>query len=360
MVIINLIDSFEVVNRGIWGSVLSTDSQLKKLGIVSEYWGPYIKELPEELSNVNVKFYSKILLKDLKIFLSYDKSLCVIHTHCSWGYNNRLAYLLKKRNFKWIFSPHGTLEPWALSQKSFKKEIYLKMIGNFMLSKCDVIRSVSNTENVNLKYIFPANCIVTIPNGIEPILELNKISGQRKSILFMGRLHKKKGLEELVLGWIKSNLYNSLDFELLISGTDDGELTKIMNLIKKNKINNIYYLGHITGTMKEEVLNRSDFFILPSHSEGLPTSVLEAISYGCLTIISKGCNFDDLTNEYIIKVEPSPDSITIVLNSLPSLDNLAFKEKTNKAKSYVDFKYSLDNIAHLHLELINSLLIQYE
>ncbi|MCB0751082.1 MAG: hypothetical protein KDC52_06380, partial [Ignavibacteriae bacterium] len=143
MKIINLIDNYNIINKGIWGSVLVLEEELTPLGIICEYWGPKILSLPEEFKNKEVLFFTRNLLKDLKKISENDISTTLIHSHSSWGYNNILAYFLSRKGYKWVFSPHGTLEPWALVQKQLKKKIYLNLIGNKIFSKANYIRAVS-------------------------------------------------------------------------------------------------------------------------------------------------------------------------------------------------------------------------
>lgn len=88
------------------------------------------------------------------------------------------------------------------------------------------------------------------------------------------------------------------NFRLLIGG--DGEIEKVQQYIKDNKLDNVAeYIGWVSGEEKIKLLNEVDVFILPSYNEGLPISVLEAMSYN-LPIISTtvGGIPEILKNEY--------------------------------------------------------------
>lgn len=95
---------------------------------------------------------------------------------------------------------------------------------------------------------------------------------------------KRKGIYDLldVLSEHREEFLNKLEF--LFGG--DGDVEQVQAIIKEQNLNNIAkYQGWVSGIKKERLLNQADAYILPSYNEGLPISVLEAMSYS-LPIIS--------------------------------------------------------------------------
>ncbi|MEJ0030745.1 MAG: glycosyltransferase [Bacteroidota bacterium] len=87
----------------------------------------------------------------------------------------------------------------------------------------------------------------------------------------------------MVEAWHAINSQNN-SVKLIIAGPDEGELKHIQHLIKGN----VEYAGAVYGDGKKKLLNEASYYLLPSYSEGFPTSVLEAMSYGQIPLISSG------------------------------------------------------------------------
>ena len=88
------------------------------------------------------------------------------------------------------------------------------------------------------------------------------------------------------------------NYKLLIGG--DGEIEKVQQYIIDNKLDNVAeYIGWISGEEKTKLLNEVDVFVLPSYNEGLPISILEAMSYNLPIISTKVGGIPEvLKNEY--------------------------------------------------------------
>ena len=146
--------------------------------------------------------------------------------------------------------------------------------------------------------------ISIVPNGIsipdlvdekkeEFILEKYGIKPEEKIILYVGRIHKVKGLDILIKAYKKvDNIKNT---KLIIIGADEGYLYTIKHLIKKlNLGKKLKILGYVEEDEKYVFLKRADIFCLTSYKEGLPISVLEACANGTPVIISRECNIPEV------------------------------------------------------------------
>jgi glycosyltransferase involved in cell wall biosynthesis len=117
----------------------------------------------------------------------------------------------------------------------------------------------------------------------EPFIQ-NIESKKLINFLFMGRIGPRKGIFD-ILNVVITN-YKRFVGKIKVYVGGDGEVNLLTNLIKDKNLNEIIeYVGWIEGDRKTELLKKSDVYILPSYSEGLPISILEAMSYK-LPIIS--------------------------------------------------------------------------
>ncbi|MCQ2975746.1 MAG: glycosyltransferase [Bacteroidales bacterium] len=363
MKIINIVDRIDNVNFGIWNAAIFTANILKeKYGFESEIWFPNYKELPN-----NKEFYGALplALDDLSVknceYLITSKSLdpknTVIITHGVWRFPTRWGYCLKKHGFIWIYTPHGMLEPWGMKNKWLRKFIYFNFKEKIMVKSADLVRAVSSVEQGNLDKYFK-NKTILIPNGThsfksQPIIQKPK----PYEILFLGRLNFKKSVLQLIEAFVESNLFLNNDFKLKVVGPDDGELINIQNFI--NKLHNQYINLEIVpksirGQEKFDLLKNASFFILPSQSEGFPTSVVEAGMNGAIPIITDECNFPELFNNGLgIKTGFTKNSILNTLNSLP--DFIKNHNIVDIQTSTVDFflkNYSTEKIAEMQHDII--------
>ena len=358
MRIINIIDNISQVNFGIWNAAIATAKHLKEsYHVISELWFPEIEDYPnlDSVTMIPLKDTSKEYLFKLIEEKGLSPNNTIIVTHGCWQYATKWGAELKNKGFHWVYTPHGMLEPWSMQQKKWKKKIYFKLL-EYPLSKiADTIRAVGSPELKNLQNTY--NNTILIPNGIEENITTDKEWSTPIQFLFMARLHHKKGILALVQAWITSSLNNNEDYILNIAGPDDGEKEAMLSLIQNNNNQNIKYTGAIYGSDKEQLLKQSHFYILPSHSEGFPTSVLEAMQYGLIPIITKGCNFPEVfKHNKAIEITTSTDSIVEGLQKAAKIDKETFQTMSKDANEYINQNYSLKIIAKKQYELYQELL----
>jgi len=118
-------------------------------------------------------------------------------------------------------------------------------------------------------------------------------------LLFLGRLHPKKGLDLLLSAWAKLSALTK-DWQLVIAGPDEqGHLAQVRGLAASLGLQNrIVFTGPVTGRVKTHLLYSSDLFVLPSYSEGFSMSLLEAMACGLPVIATRACNFPDISRSH--------------------------------------------------------------
>jgi len=347
--IINLVDQISPVNFGIWHAAIATAGSLnKQFGIESWLIAPYSEQDvdPVQFPDLKVRSIPGTHLKDARfLFSDFDKNSTLVVSHGSWQYPTRWGSFAKKSGFVWIYTPHGMLEPWSMNQKWLKKQIYFQLIEKKLAANASLIRAVGRPEYDNLKTIFPK--VVHIPNGIYDfdILPLNKPETPIR-FLYLARLHHKKGIIPLLNAWLTSEPGKSNKHELVIAGTDDGEQKKIEALISTFQPNNVRFVGPRFGKDKTDLILQSHFYVLPSKSEGFPTSVVEAMGGGLIPIITEGCNFPEaFENNLAIKTSPIEMDILNALNLAFSLSLAEIHTRSINAQTFVKAQYAWSEIA---------------
>ena len=187
----------------------------------------------------------------------------------------------KLRPTPYVVTPRGMLEKWALSQSYFKKLIYYFLIEKYHIKNATCLRATSKMEVNTFKKLGFKNKIINIPNSIKiPKVKLKFKAKKKKKILFLSRVHKKKGIIELLNAW--KYIHNKyLDWELVICGYDENGYTdKMKKLSNDLKLNRVVWKDPVNGKDKEDLFRSSDLFILLSHSENFGLSIAEALSFG--------------------------------------------------------------------------------
>ncbi|MEX0330173.1 MAG: glycosyltransferase [Puniceicoccaceae bacterium] len=365
MRIINIVDRLDRVNFGIWNAAISTSRELKENhSVESEIWYPsstseVVKEalngaIPRGLDNLATKH-----LRDITSMAGLNPAKDVIVSHGCWQFPTRWGRHLKNLGFSWVAVPQGMLEPWSRSQKRLLKWGYFNLFEKRALQRADVIRAVSKPEYANLQKVFQ-NRMEWIPNGVVET-DWSETADERSPVttfLFMARLHQKKGIMPLLEGWKASSLSRSSSVFLKIAGPDDGEFSKLEQFLIGNPgIGNVEYIGPVFGEEKANLLKSCHFYVLPSYSEGFPSSVLEAMQSGMVPIVSQGCNFPDIFESKIgIHVEPDSLSIKTGLEAAKGLGRSQWEELSRKACELVQSAYTCEKVASKQFGLYSSLL----
>ncbi|WP_430812590.1 MULTISPECIES: glycosyltransferase family 4 protein [unclassified Carboxylicivirga] len=221
------------------------------------------------------------------IFSAIFSTRKIIHIHgASYGSFFR-KYIIYKfvsvfSNKKIVYHIHGANFELFSNKASYFTRICLKdFIENVDQIIC-LSESWKNyfTQTYNIKRIAVVNNIVPKPN----IIEKQPTNNEFVKFLFLGRIGDRKGVFDLIESIAKHRDYLNGNFKLFIGG--DGEIQRLQREIKEREISDLVeYVGWVDGRKKEHLLNNSDVYILPSYNEGLPISILEAMSYG-LPIIS--------------------------------------------------------------------------
>jgi glycosyltransferase involved in cell wall biosynthesis len=243
----------------------------------------------------------------------------IVQIHGLWtGHSSATLDFASKFWKPAIVSAHGMLDGWALQHKKWKKVPYSALIERRKLSRVTCLRALTRVEAENYRAFGLSSPIAIIPNGIsapdhvspcEFLRQYPHLEG-KKIVLFLGRLHKKKGVDLLAKAWhmVSTRLP---DAHLVIAGPDDGPLgQQLRRSIRTSRSASITICGMLTGSLKWSALAAASAFVLPSFSEGLSMAILEALWQKLPVLITRQCNFREIENlECTFLIEPSVSNI---------------------------------------------------
>lgn len=231
----------------------------------------------------------------------------VVHLHGLWQAHSWVGGSLARQTKRpYVVSAHGMLDEWAFRHRGWKKKLYSAAVERANLRGAACLRALTETEAEDYRRYGLANPVAVIPNGVvlapeatsEAFLARFPELADKTRLLFMGRLHPKKGVEMLVEVW--GRLAKEFpEAVLLVAGPDEvGMLPRLQAAAEAAGVSQqIRFLGMVRGKERDSLLAAADLFLLPSFSEGFSVATLEALGAAVPVLITTKCNFPEIARK---------------------------------------------------------------
>lgn len=225
----------------------------------------------------------------------------IVQLQSLWSLDyHMIAQICRKHHIPYLITPRGMLEPWSMKQKAFKKRLAMLLYQKRDLDNAACIYTTADMEAQNVRDLGIKTPCSVIPNGIETDGYPCRTSGDivKKQILFLSRIHVKKGIELLIDSW-KELTVSFPDWSIKIVGNGEEEYINVL----KEKISqsglekSIEILPPVFGQDKVELYQSSALFVLPSYSENFGMVIAEAMSCGVPVITSEFTPWSFLNEE---------------------------------------------------------------
>ncbi|HZI31237.1 MAG TPA: glycosyltransferase [Candidatus Binatia bacterium] len=301
----------------------------------------------------------------LEELTAFEPDIC--HTHGIWLYPSVATKNYSRTGKRpYLISPHGMLDPWAMNHSRWKKKIAWALFERDHLRGANCLRALCASEAQSIRQLGLKNDIAIIPNGIDlpqnekaeilkaetlkadkiktadhdlrittcgpdQVLQAERLKTEmlknganapwegyvepgKKVLLFLSRIHPKKGLVNLLKAWEEDRRWKMEDgrsdeWVLAIAGWEQGgheaELKRLCSELQipfadirepKSVVRgpwSVVFLGPQFNAAKAACYRNCDAFVLPSFSEGLPMVVLEAWAHSKPVIMTPECNLPE-------------------------------------------------------------------
>lgn len=317
-----------------------------------------------------IQYFSYWRLLDYKISLSLTSWLFqhvaeydLVHTNAIFSYPVLPAYwACQQHQVPYVATPHGMLDPWALSYKTWKKRLYYNMLEKPALHRANAMQMLASTEAKGIKPLNLKTPLIVVPNGIHrqdfenlpnPELFYNKFPDTRnkKLIIFLGRIDPKKGLDLLAVAFGKVHALFP-QTHLIVAGPDNiGFLPTVKNYFKDaGCLDAVTFTGMLTGNTKYAALAAASIYVAPSYSEGFSVSVLEGMVSGLPCVITTACNFPEAATAkaaHIVDIEANSFSEALIecLKAPQESEAMGYR-----ARQFILGNYTWDRIATKMIE----------
>jgi len=313
-------------------------------------WGPVkveaIPPWPPRLFGFSPKFYPALA--------AFRPDL--MHVHGLWTYLSVAALKVRRRaGVPVVLSPHGMLDPWALGFSKTRKRIVAAVFQDALLSEASVIHALNASEAKSIRAYGLGNPIVVIPNGVSlacgTVAQAPwKEKGDGKVLLFLSRIHPKKGLDMLLDAWadIAGGAGSGSGWRLVIAGWDEiGHEPELKSLVAARRIEaSVEFVGPLFGAAKSAALARADAFALTSRSEGLPMAVLEAWANSKPVLMTTACNLPEgASHGAAIEVDPTREAVRGGLRRLFDLTDSERSRMGIAGRQLVEARFTWGRVA---------------
>lgn len=282
----------------------------------------------------------------------------IIHIQSIWSpIYHRVCNIAKKHGIPYVMTPRGALEPWCMAQKKWKKKIAMMLYQKRDLQNAAAILTTAEMEAMHLRELGLTSPIAIIPNGIDvseyQCRHRDFIHNIKKQVLFLSRIHQKKGIEILIRVW-KKIVADFPDWNVVIAGNgEDAYIEKLKRFISSNGLSDVIeIIPPIFGSAKHKLYMESSLFVLPTYSENFGMVVAEALACGIPVVTTNGTPWTELNEKKIgWCVDLSEENIEIAIRealSLPSEELFAMGQRGSK---YITDNFLYTSVAKKNIEL---------
>ncbi|MGH6827910.1 MAG: glycosyltransferase, partial [Rhizomicrobium sp.] len=220
------------------------------------------------------------------------------HNHGLWLMPNLAAGKQARRAQKpLVVSPRGMLSPAALMFSRWKKRAVWAAGQGRMLRQAACLHATSNLEYQELRALGLKNPVAVVANGVDLPPPMRRLSNAPPTVLYLGRLHPKKGLDRLLHAWARIQDGHP-DWRLRIAGPAEsgygGELARLNSRLGLRRLS---IEDGLYDDAKLAAYRDAALFVLPSLSENFGLTVAEALAHGLPAIATKGTPWSGLDRE---------------------------------------------------------------
>ena len=283
----------------------------------------------------------------------------LMHVHALFSYSSSAAMLVARaKRVPFLNRPSGLLCRWSLQQSPVRKRAFLRLFDRANLNASAALEYTADQEKEESRDVGLRAPAVVLPYGLHLPLEIAdararlrrqlQLAPDEPIVLFMSRLHVKKGLDTLIEALEK---LASRRFTLVVAGrgAPDYELAVRTRACAGPLRDRTHFLGFVQGEFKQLLLQGADLFALPSFSESFAIVVMEAIAAGTPVVTTPGVPLAVLIEKFDLGwvAPPNPGLVASALDeALSSLkDPDAGDLRRARSRSLAERNFSWETIA---------------
>lgn len=267
--------------------------------------------------------------------------------------------LAQKLGYKVVLTPHGMLEPWIIQRHYWTRKVpALWLYQRAAIQKADCIQATAESERDNLLKLGYNSNIKVVKLGIDADgIEMKKSWKKTRQILFLSRVHVKKGINFLIeaAAELRSELQG---YKIIVAGEGDAAyVAEMKQMISDRGLQDIVQLiGGVYGNEKWRLFQTSDFFVLPTHSENFGLAIAESLASGTPVITTVGTPWNDLNSSHAgAWIEIGTQPLVATLRQFLALSDEELGTMGRNGRKLIETKYSAKVMAEEMMGVYRSL-----
>jgi len=275
-------------------------------------------------------------------------------------------FMKNNSDYKRVMTIHD-LAPFAFPKMYIKAALSDRLIGNIAIKNVDKIISVSKSTKEDLIRYFnaPKEKIEPIYLGVDEkfkVLDIKQIKNFKEEynlnfpfILYLAAFRQRKNIPTLIKAYYLLRK-EGFTHKLVLAGRKSDEYKKILNLVKKLKLEkDVIFTGFISDDVLPVLYNAADLFVFPSLYEGFGLPPLEAMACGCPVITSYTSSLPEVVGDAGLTVNPTStselkDAMKTVLNNSDLMTEMG-KKGINRSKEFT-WKRCAENTLNVYKEVL--------
>ena len=283
-------------------------------------------------------------------YIITSPSQSIIHINALWApILHKVVKWARQNNLPIVWSPHGMLTRWAMHNKWWKKQMAWWLYQKRDLSYANLIHVTAQSEVEDISRMGLSNKVIIAPLGVKidnRVGHVERVDG-KKVLLFVSRVHKKKGLMNLVQAWSQLPSEIKGGWIIRIVGPDQDnhtdELKKLCTELDVEK--DFEFVGPKYGVELTREYESADLFVLPTHSENFGSVVIEALAHKVPVICTKGAPWEELEiNKCGWWIEIGVEPLMRALQCVMSIDDKTHHDMGERGYWLVKERYTWDAV----------------
>ncbi|MEM8679561.1 MAG: glycosyltransferase [Planctomycetota bacterium] len=290
---------------------------------------------------------------------SQKQRFSIVHQHSLWSACSAVTLQWATRHAcPTVVAPHGALDPWCMQRSRFKKSISLALVERRNLHEASCLHATGEQEAQVFRDFGLTNPIAFIPNGVSQQWTTSTGNAQRfrskfglgddrRVMLFLSRVTPKKGLPMFLQAMAQRRSLLD-DWTLAIAGPDEfGHAADVHGLAADLGLqDHVKLLGSVFDQDRRDAFEAADLFVLPTHGEGNPMVVFEALGVGVPVLTTRGAPCPYLVDRACgWRSEISSESLAAELDDALGASDRVRREMGSRGRELMMTEYSWETAA---------------
>ena len=268
----------------------------------------------------------------------------VIHSHGIWLRTDLYAARAGRRTgTPTVVTTRGMLDPWAMRYHRGRKRLVWHTGQRAALARAACLHATAPSERGFIRDLGFTTPVAEIPNGVDVPADPSVLEGDRRTLLFLARVHPKKGVLNLIEAWSQVERQFP-EWDLVIAGPDDGgHLAEVVD--RARHAPRVEVLGEVSDEEKDRLHRRAELYVLPTFNENWGVTVADALSYGVPAVVGRGAPWQGL-HEHRCGwwIDNDPDTLAATLGQALALTPDALREMGMRGRAWVGSAFGWDRI----------------